>query len=207
MTINYSAISRNYFLNSLEQKESAKQILIENNSKAIFPLLREAVHVCKEFHPTPNLRDVDSAQTIEKAPESLWIRYVLNPTIDDMFEVVKLGEEDVQDALVRALYDQDPLVKIISALVMLKFQAPGRKLVEQLARTFDYLKFTENDKPYYRDSGLIIIISFILYQGGHPNSKELVNKWLSEKNETYEAFIGMWKNTLFSYLFITMTPS
>lgn len=196
-----NALSRKYLLSRPEDRNTEKRDLILYNSQSVFPLLKETVRLCKEFNPLPKLRSVNSSYIMENVPRNLWVAYVLDPAITDTYQVIKTGGESCDDALVRALWDQDDLLKLIATLILMEIPSPSRKLVEQLLRTNEQLKIIDKSKPYYMKSAFPIALLFVLYQGGFSPAIEFINNLNMKERKSYEEQKVTLRNTVINYLF------
>jgi hypothetical protein len=147
------------------------------------------------------MRNLSSNQVNGVMNRNMWIRYVAKPAISDTYAVVQAGGDSASDALVRGLYEADPLIKVFSGLVLLEFDYVSNKLTEQMWRAFTHINEIDKQAPYYRDSGQFIMFCFVMYKGGHAKFQEIVNGMMRKDNISFGEARSKIKNTMFEYLF------
>ena len=201
MSGNLSLVARNYLLGRSSRREEYRRELSLNNPLAITHLLKESVQILKEFNPLPNMRDLSENQVNGVMNRNMWIRYVAKPAIKDTFVVVQSGGDSASDALVRGLYETDPLVKVFSGLVLLEFDNISYRLAEQLTRAYLHINEADREMPYYRNSGQFMMFLIVLYKGGDPRWKEVMNGILQKDGINYAELKSRVTNTIFEYLF------
>lgn len=201
MSTNLSLLARSYLMVRPNKRDFENRSMVANLPQSVPFLLQEAVQICKEFNPLSRLRDVPAHQIGGEAPRYLWSLYVVDPCVRDIFEIVRTGGDPAIDALVRGLYDDNHLVKIVSSLVLLEIDKPNNRLNEQLERFMDYIKLNDREKPYYKPSVLLAIVMFILYKGGAPSTKIFVEDMLRKENIGFAFMVSRWRNTMLNYLF------
>lgn len=201
MSGNLSLVARNYLLGRSSRREEYRRELSLNNPLAITHLLKESVQILKEFNPLPNMRDLSENQVNGVMNRNMWIRYVAKPAIKDTFVVVQSGGDSASDALVRGLYETDPLVKVFSGLVLLEFDNISYRLAEQLTRAYLHINDVDREVPYYRNSGQFMMFLIVLYKGGDPRWIEIMNGILQKDSINYAELKSRVTNTFFEYLF------
>lgn len=201
MSTNLSLLARSYLSVRRNKRDFEKRSLVANMPQSVPYLLQEAVQIFREFNPLPRLRDIPANQLGGEAPRYMWSLYVVDPCVRDIFDVVSTGGEPAIDALLRGLYDENHLIKMVSSLVLLEIDKPNSRLNEQLERYMDYLKLNDREKPYYKPSVLLAIVMFILYKGGVLSTKNFVEDMLRQENIGLSLMISKWRNTMLNYLF------
>lgn len=201
MSGNLSLVARNYLLGRSSRREEYRRELSLNNPLAITHLLKESVQILKEFNPLPNMRDLSENQVNGVMNRNMWIRYVAKPAMLDTYALVQAGGDLANDAIIRGLYEIDPVVKVFTGLVMLEYKSVSFKFAEQLKRAYVHINNNDGDLPYYKDSGLFMVFLIVLYESGDRDWKKIMDGYLQKDNTDYRELKTRITNTIFNYLF------
>jgi hypothetical protein len=192
---------RRYLLANSVEHGDLKAFLLRELPRSVYPLLSVGVELCKEFNPLPALSHIPKQYIIPDMPRNFWVKFVAQPIVDDVTEIIEAGGDPAIDSLVRVLWEHDVLASTLSGLVLLQLRTPQRRLGELLVKTYDFLISSNSNKQEYRKSGLPIVVVFALSRTGYDKAEELVNKIAQDNRSSIEDEERKLRNTVLNYLF------
>ena len=169
-----------YLMGSFSEREEHGPTLIHAGAPAIFPLLRAGVRDAKEGYPSRMDR---------KTAEMIWVDTTVEPMLNDIYAIVQAVGQPAYDTLCRAFWQEDENLKVLAALVLLKEQDPGSRTTKQIHKAFIHIASNDRDKKQFRQSGVFIILSYILARGSDPEHQQLLQGLIAKHPTDVEEVI------------------
>jgi hypothetical protein len=194
--------ARRYLLAIRGERAAAKAAVLVDLPKSVFPTVQVAISLCSEFNPLKNLNRTPPQQISTDSPRYLWARYVANPAVRDVYEIIEAGGDNAIDALIRLLWERDPLVKVFAGLILFQIKRPTKRSAEQIFKTFNYLNSAERDKQYYLESALPLLLSYVLARSGNQSIQTAIENIVRKNNSSLEQEEKELCNTTLNFIFV-----
>jgi len=195
---NLDQVAWDYLLGSPRDQEVARHVLINAGAAAIFPLVRAGLRTAKEFNPLQT-RSV-MANNDRQGAETLWIRGIAEPMLDNIYAVVTAIGQPAYDALCRALWEQDGKLKVLAAVVLLHGKQLTERTIKQVQDAINRNAPVNRNKEYLVQTRIFILLSNALALNGDPKHQQLLQHMMKESQLSIEETIERTRNTGLLYL-------
>jgi hypothetical protein len=194
---NLDQIAWDYLMGSPRDHDALGSELVNTGAATVFPLLRAGLQTVQDFNP---VRTQGVARTDRQAAESIWIYQIAEPLLKSIYTIVNAIGQPAYDALCRALWEQDERFKVLSAIVLLQEKQISSRTAKQVQDAFNSLALNDRTKKYYMESGIFILLSHILAQGGDPKHQQVLREWASNHQMSLEQVLEVSRNTGLKFL-------
>ena len=193
---NLDQMAWGYLMASSRDQKLYSHELIDAGASVIFPLLHAGLRTTRDFRPS------DRSAWDQKATdaESAWIYQIAEPMLKGIYTIMDAIGQPAYDALCRAMWDQDERLKVLAAIVMLMEEQPSPRTVKQVQETCNMLWENDQSKKYFRQSCILIILSYFLAQAGDSVYQQALRDAASQLKMSDKQAIEASRNTGLLYL-------
>ncbi len=194
---NLDQLAWDYLMGSLRDQVALSNTLVNVGAAAVFPLLRAGLRVAQEFNPleTPGVKRLD-----RQTAEQVWIYEIAEPMLRSIYTVISAIGQPAYDALCRALWDPDERLKVFAAVALLQDPHPSSRTARQVQDAFNQITSKDRGKKYFMQSGIFIVLSHILAQGGDAKHQQALREWAADHQMNEDQVLEVSRNTLLLYL-------
>lgn len=194
---NLDQIAWDYLTGSPRDRATLADILVNAGMAAVFPLLRAGSRVVREFNPL----QASSVKPLDRqSAESTWVYKIAEPMLESIDAIVNTIGQPAYDALCRALWEQDERLKVLAAAVLSLKRRPSVRTTKQVQDAFNMIAINDRDKKYFMKSGIFVVLSHILAQGGDPKHQQVLREWAVNHQMSEDQVLEVSRNTLLLYL-------
>lgn len=195
--LNLNDIAEAYLSLGLPDRLEYERLLIRSRGDAIIPLFRAILiliakrkHLIdarvKEARSLPKIQ----RQVAEDTVRELWARGVIEPLLQDAYDVIRRLDPLVQGVLCGTLLHDDYKIRLVAALLLARNDSPDKKLQQLLQ-----LNVVRLQRKYKNQGILVRVLGIVLFYMGADEWKKLLEDEAQKNSATVEEWIKFLKTS------------